>query len=202
MPKERTQVSIRRENAQNKEENIKNAIAFFLERESTPHAISLRSTAQLFKCSCTTLTARIQGRPSKIEAADDWALISSLQSIEICTFASKIADRGFPNTHRQIAQRLNRLVQLKLGNPSYSLSDTYIDSWAEKNSHLISKYWTTSLTNIRANNLNEHTVAQYFKLLGEVDAVHKFDDCNIFSMDETNMSFGWAGKLHVFGREK
>jgi len=190
MPKERTQASIRCENAQNKEENIKNAIAFFLKRESTPHAISLRSTAQLFECSRTTLTARIQGRPSKIEAADDHALISSSQSIEICAFAAEIADRGFPNTRRQIAQCLNRLVQLKLGNPSYSLSDTYIDSWAEKNSHLISKYWTTSLTNIHANNLNEHTVAQYFKLLGEVDAVHKFNDCNIFSMDETNMSFG------------
>jgi len=202
MPKEHTQVSIHCENAQNKEENIKNAVAFFLECESTPHAISLCSTAQLFKCSHTMLTACIQGRPSKIEAADDCALISSLQSIKICAFAAEIADQGFPNTCWQIAQCLNRLVQLKLGDPLYSLSDTYINSWAEKNSHLISKYWTTSLTNIHANNLNEHTVTQYFKLLGEVDAVHKFDDCNIFSMDETNMSFGWAGKLHVFGREK
>lgn len=190
-----------RKEAQQDECIIQNALAYYDKCKDTPHGVSLRATAKLFGCSRTTLTARHQGRLSKLESADARAFVTHAQSIEICNFLSQIADQGFPDTQRRLQQRLTKVARMNLGDPTFVLHKNYVDRWADRYSNLLSKYWTTSLTTVRANALNETAVSQYFGLLAEADATYKFKDENIYSMDETNMSFGCAGKSWVFGQK-
>jgi len=56
---------------------------------------------------------------------------------------------------------VNEIICEKLGNPSFSVGEKWVDWWLEKWGKYLSKYWSTSLDTVCAKALNPEVVCDY-----------------------------------------
>ena len=95
---------------------------------------------------------------------------------------------------------MNEIIHKKLGDPSFSVGEKWVDWWLKKWVKYLSKYWSTSPDTVHAKTLNPEVVHDYFENVKRVITEQGIElDC-LWAMDETSCLFGCAGKSMVIGK--
>jgi len=95
---------------------------------------------------------------------------------------------------------VNEIICEKLGNPSFSVGEKWVDQWLEKWGKYLSKYWSTSLDTVCAKALNPEVVHDYFEKVKRVITERGIEPDCLWAMDETSCLFGCAGNSMVIGK--
>ena len=105
-----------------------------------------------------------------------------------------------PDTKRHLRSQVNEIICEKLGDPSFSVGEKWVDWWLEKWGKHLSKYWSTSLDTVHAKALNPEVVHDYFEKVKRVITEQGIEPDCLWAMDETSCLFGHAGKSLVIGK--
>ena len=200
MPRAKTKTLLKREASKAKEEQLQIAVLAYQTALKSNEIMSIRQVSQQFQVPRSTLQDRINGHRSVLEVNAEKSWLADEESMVLVDFLIKAAGQGFPDTKRHLRSRVNEVIREKLGDPSFSVGEKWVDRWLEKWGSHLSKYWSTSLDTVRAKALNPGVVHDYFeKLKGVITEQGIEPDC-LWAMDETSCLFGCAGKSMVIGK--
>ncbi len=87
-------------------------------------------------------------------------------------FLIKAAGQGSPETKQHLRSQVNEIICEKLGDPSFSVGEKWVDWWLEKWGKHLLKYWSTSLDTVHAKALNPEVVCDYFEKVKRVITEH------------------------------
>jgi len=132
-----------------------------------------------------TLTARINGRPSKMESAKKHQLLHPNEEQCLVEYLQETARRGFPDTRKRCIRHANEILCQRLGNPKAAVGKRWLDHFLLRHHDQLRCYWSTSLTTVRGGALNEAVVDDWFELLDATITNYGIEEDCIFSMDET-----------------
>ena len=100
------------------------------------------------------------------------------------------AQQGFPDTKRHLRGRVNAVIQDKLGDPSFSVGENWVDRWLEKWGKQLSTYWSMSLDAVHARALNPDVVQDYFKKVQQTSFQYSISPECMWTMDESSFALG------------
>jgi len=191
---------LKREASKAKEVLLQRALAAYEEALISNQIFSIREAARCFNVPRATLQARINGRKSILESNSDKSWLDDAESQVIVNELIHLAEQGFPDTKRHLRNRVNAVIQDKLGDPSFHVGENWVDRWLEKWGKWLSTYWTTSLDSVRARALNPGVVHDYFQKVEETILKYKIEPDCLWTMDESSCAFGRSCKTRVVGQ--
>ena len=100
-------------------------------------------------------------------------------------FFIEITESGFPDTKQYLRERINTLLRVKKGDPTFSIGVNWVDRWLGCHKDQLQKYWNTSLDCHRVNAVNPITIMDYFSKLQKVPNEHAIKPDCLWSMDGT-----------------
>ena len=133
----------------------------------------------------STLSARINGRPSKLVSASKRQKIFPDEEKLIVDYLQETARRGFPDTQKRCIFRANEILRMRSGNRDAKVGSCWLRRFLQRHHDKIRSYWSTSLTTVRGGALNPGVVDDWFELLQTTVTTCAIDQDCIFSMDET-----------------
>lgn len=200
MARAKTKAQIQRQEGLAYEQAVQAAVDEYLDTCDLLKPPSIRSIALRHELPRSTVQDRINGVPSRYDAAAPQNLLTKAESQTLITLLHTSADRGFPDTLAQARVRIIQLVRAKKNNPTYEIGAGFVQRWLNRYAGQLTRYWSTSLETVRANALNPETVAHWFTLLQSTIDQFNIPDHLKFFFDETNSPFGRAPKVKVIGR--
>jgi len=200
MPHAKTQTLIKQETSKAKEEHLQAAVLAYQTALKSNEIMSIRQVAQLFQVPRSTLQNCISGHKSRLEANAEKSWLTDEESKVLVDFLIKAAGQGFPDTKHHLRSQVNEIICEKLGDPSFSVGERWVDRWLEKWGKYLSKYWSTSLDTVCAKALNPEVVHDYFEKVKRVITEQNIEPDCLWTMDETSCLFGCAGKSMVIGK--
>ena len=176
--------------------SLDNAVKFYTTQVETGSVISYHACAARFGVNQEMLRQCITGRKSR---SYDMSWFMAEDQILI-KFFIEIAESGFPDTKQYLRERINTLLRVKKGDPTFSIGVNWVDRWLGRHKDQLQKYWNTSLDRHRANAVNPTTITDYFSKLQKVLNEHAIEPDCLWSMDETGLQFNHTPKKRVIGQ--
>ena len=146
----------------------------------------LRLCAQRFGIPKSTLSARLNGRLSKLESTKLRQKLFPEEEQVLLEYLKDAARRGFPDTRERCKRRANEILRTRSMGLECPVSRSWLDHFLDRHGSSIRTFWSETQSSVRSRAVNERAVDHWFQLLEEI--VTKFSispDC-IFSMDETS----------------
>jgi hypothetical protein len=144
--------------------------------------LSLRSAAKRFDVSRSKLTARWNGRGSRVEAHETRQKLSSAQEEVLKNWIKSLAHRSIPLSPSAVAEYASTI----LGEP---VSEAWVRKFHAQHTNLKAQ-WTTGLESCRAKSLNRAQVSEFFNILQELITVYNIVPSNMYNMDEKGIQLG------------
>jgi len=157
----------------------------FQQTRSLPLAPSLGSLANKHGIARSTLRARINGRPSKIESAGQQQKIRPDEEQLLVDYLQETARRGFPDTFKRATNCANEILRMRSGDPSATVGKLWLNRFMKRHHEDLRFYWSTTLTTVRGGALNKDVVDDWIKLLRKTVIDYEIEQDCVFSMDET-----------------
>ena len=192
MPHTKTKTLLKQEASKAKEEQLQITVLAYQTALKSNEILSIQQVAQHFQVPCSTLQSRINGHRSVLEVNAKKSWLADEESKVLVDFLIKAAGQGFPDTKQHLSE--------KLGDPSFSVGDKWVDRWLEKWGKHLSKYWSTSLDTVHAKALNQGVVHDYFEKVKRVITEQGIKPDCLWAMDKASCLFGHAGKSMVIGK--
>ena len=127
MVRARAATVIKREASKAKEEHLQHALAAYQETLLSNEVLSVREAARCFNVPRTTLQECINGRRCVLESNSEKSWLDDAESEVIVKDLIRSAQQGFPDTKRHLCGRVNAVIQDKLGDPSFSVGENWVD---------------------------------------------------------------------------
>jgi hypothetical protein len=144
---------------------------------------SLRSAALDYKVSRTTLTARYNGRQTRLEAHAKEQKLTPSQENVLKEWIKALGRRGLPMSLHLVAEQASVILG---GDP---LSEHWARHFRTRHPDLQSR-WASGLECCRAKALNRPQVTEYFNILIELITKYNIIPSNIYNMDEKGVQLG------------
>ena len=118
---------IKREASKAKEEHLQHALAAYQEALLSNEVLSVREAACCFNVPRTTLQECINGCRCILESNSEKSWLDHAESEVIVKDLIHSAQQGFPDMKRHLHGRVNAVIQDKLGDPSFSVGENWVD---------------------------------------------------------------------------
>lgn len=148
---------------------------------------SLREAARTFDVQKTTLTARFNGRKTRIEAHEHERKLTPGAEAALVAWIIEMGRRGIPLHPSAVAQHAFVISGVEVG-------EHWVRRFRDRHGELKAK-WTTGLEKCRAQALNETAVNGFFDILGEMLEKYDIPEENIYNMDEKGIQLGIGRKV-------
>jgi len=185
MPGQIPEAVKKRNNLEEHESAIQKAMEEYLATRDQPSPPGQTMLANKYGVPRSTLTARIQGRPSKLDSASKQQKILPEEEELIVAYLQETARRGFPDTKKRCVRRANEILRARSGNPTATVGISWLGRFLHRHRDKVRCYWSTTLTTVRGGALNSNTVDHWFNLLQQTVTDYGIEQDCIFSMDET-----------------
>ena len=174
-----------RKTLQEKEDNIHKALQEYLNTWDQKPPPSQDTIASQFGVARSTLSARIKGRPSKLESQSRQQKIHPDEEQQIVNYLQETVRRGFPDTQRRCIRHANEILTARSGNKGARVGIHWLSCFLHRHHDKLRCYWSTTLTTVRGGALNQAVIADWFELLQATITSYSIEPDCIFSMDET-----------------
>jgi Tc5 transposase DNA-binding domain/helix-turn-helix, Psq domain len=171
---------------QQKEDDLQKALQMYLNTRDQKPPPSQDVIASHFGVARSTLSARINGRPSKLASASQRQKIYPDEEQVIVDYLREAARRGFPDTQKRCIRHANEILIARSGNKDARVGIRWLGRFLHRHHDKIRCYWSTTLTTVRGGALNRGVVDDWFELLQATITNYGIEQDCIFSMDETS----------------
>ena len=185
MPPKVLQTEKARSKLEDYEERMGRAVAEWKATKGQKLRPTQQSIANKWGIAQPTLTARINGRPSKLLSANKWQKIYPSEEQALVEYLQETAWRGFPDTWKQCLRHANEILCQRTGNSKAAVGKRWLDCFLLCHCHELWCYWSTTLTTVQGGALNEAVVDNWFTLLEASITNYRIEQDCVFSMDET-----------------
>jgi hypothetical protein len=144
--------------------------------------LSIRAAAEQYGVSRSRLTARYNGRKTRIEAHAGQQKLSPPQEHVLSNWIRVVGERGIPVSLGTLAAYASTIL-------AEPLSESWALRFRARHPELKAR-WSTGLECCRARALNRTHVTGFFDILTEVIAKYNIVPENIYNMDEKGIQMG------------
>lgn len=151
--------------------------------------LSLREAASAFNVGKTKLTARFNGRKTKIDAHQHEKALTFAQESALVDWVKEMGRRGVPLHLSAVAQHASAISGTMIG-------ERWASRFRARHPELKSK-WTTGLEKCRAQSLNAAAVSGFYDILEDVITTYNIPVENQYNMDEKGVQLGLGKRVRV-----
>ncbi|KAF5329630.1 hypothetical protein D9619_009466 [Psilocybe cf. subviscida] len=162
-----------------------------------------RETGERINLAHATLQRWVAGGASREEAHQRRGWLSATEETQVIDYLNEMADRGFPLSHRRVAEVVSKIVSARLGDafPKSGVGINWTYRFATRNAHRIKMWNSRPLEEKRGRAANPNTIKRWWELLEQVLTTRKVTPENIYGTDEVGVQpQGQGEKERVFGR--
>jgi hypothetical protein len=146
-----------------------------------------------------TIVNRYEGGRSTQEAHEDQQKLTGAEEAVLVDFLNQSADRGFPQTRRNIIQYANLIRQNWLGADCKDATDTWVGRFLDRHRDILQTHWSKPLDTQRAQAMNPEAKKRWFELLEEFVVKAGIRPEDLYGMDETGCPPSDQGTERVVG---
>jgi hypothetical protein len=114
-------------------------------------------------------------------------------------FLTQSADRGFPQSRRNITQYANLIRRNRLGSDSEKLGNSWVGRFLDRHRDIVQMHWSRPLDTQRAQSMNPEAKKKWFELLEECVVKAGIRPEDLYGMDETGCPPSDQGTGRVCG---
>ena len=186
MPSKVSQAVKLRKELKEYEERLQEAVdEYWATQDQTPLPSQVVIAAR-HKVKRSTLSACIRCRPSKLESASRLHKIHPDEERVIVDYLQETGHRGFPETWKWCIWHSNEVLQAWSGNKNAKGGICWLGHFLDHHHDEVQCYWSTSLTTVQGDALNQAVVGDWFESLSATITNYGIEQDCIFSMDETH----------------
>ncbi|KAH7929520.1 DDE-domain-containing protein [Leucogyrophana mollusca] len=152
--------------------------------------LTLRRAATQYGVSRTTLTARYNGRKTRVDSHAHQQRLTPAQEAVLKEWIKALGYRGVPLSHLTVAQHASVIID-------EPVSENWARHFRTRHPDLKAR-WSTGLECCRARALNRSQVSEYFTILGDLISRYNVLPSNIYNMDEKGIQLGIGKRTLVF----
>jgi hypothetical protein len=113
-------------------------------------------------------------------------------------YIDDVATRGFPLTHGRLAECANHIITSR--DPSFKgVGHNWTYHFLDRHFARLRSSWTKTLDTARGTAVNPATVAEFYRLLGQLYQEYAFTASCVFGGDESGLMSGVAQKERAIG---
>lgn len=157
--------------------------------DGTP-SLSARQAALAFNIPRSTLTDRLNGKPTRSEAHAHEQALTPVQEEVLVEWIKVMGRRGIPLTATTLREHASDIA-------GYEIGESWIERFKKRHPDLKVK-WTQTLEKSRAASVNPRLVNEFYDLLGEVLEQYSIPPENIYNMDEKGIQLGVGKSMAAF----
>jgi hypothetical protein len=146
-----------------------------------------------------TIINRYNNMRSTAEAHEDQQKLTAAEEAVLVDFLMQSADRGFPQSRRNIAQYANLIRNNRLGKDCTQIGDTWVGRFLERHRDGLQMHWSKPLDTQRAQSMNPEAKKKWFELLEEFVVKAGIRPEDLYGMDETGCPPSDQGTERVCG---
>jgi hypothetical protein len=185
-----------------KEERILAAVDAYKAEQAKPRPHKgVRAIAKehgIEKC-YKTIINRYNNMRSTTEAHEDQQNLTAAEESILVDFLMQSADRGFPQSRRNITQYTNLICNNRLGKDCMWIGDTWVGWFLERHCDRLQMHWSKPLDTQRAQSMNPEAKKKWFELLEEFVVKAGIRSEDLYGMDETGCPPSDQGTERVCG---
>jgi len=146
-------------------------------------------TGRRLKLNDCTLLRWIKGGKSKAESNADKGWLLPAEVTQVVSYAVEVSNRGFPLSHRRLAEHVNEICIARLGPafPAEGIGNNWTHRFVLKHSASLTTYWSRPLDTARSRAVNENTNVIWFRLFYDEKTKYEVPDSLVYGADETGI---------------
>lgn len=158
-------------------------------------------TGKRLELSDSTLLRQSNGGTSKATANADKGWLMPSEVSRVVDYAVEMANRGFPLSHRRLAEHVDEICKARLGPafPAEGVGKNWTHRFVLKHSDRLKMYWSRPLDSTRSRAVNENTNEAWFGLYRDTKTKFDVPDDLIYGSDETGILPGGGTTQRMIG---
>lgn len=192
----------RRDIFEQKDQQMETAMAAYQAEQLKDEKLrkSIRRLALEFGVPHSTLSDRINGKPSMKACNMMKQKLTVVEEAVLAKLVSISSDRGCPFDHRTITCHANKIIQSRLGEETFEpVGNSWVFNFLERHRKAIKSYWSKALDTKRAQGLNPNAVNDWFNILQSEITDKGVLPEDIYAMDESGFPPENQGTQRVIG---
>lgn len=146
-----------------------------------------------------TIINRYNNMWSTTEAHEDQQNLTAAEEAVLVDFLMQSADRGFPQSRRNITQYANLIRDNRLEKDCMQIGDTWVGRFLERHRDRLQMHWSKPLDTQRGQSMNPEAKEKWFELLEEFVVKAGISPEDLYGMDETGCPPSDQGTKRICG---